>query len=257
MSVIKKEVIIGDCRLLLGDCLGVIPMLGNTSHWITDPPYEKSLHDSKNKLVRRLRTDKGPELKGLNFAAIDEIRDDFVSLAEKYCDNWFISFCTIEGVSKWADSINESSIKYKRGCVWVKPDCTPQLNGQGPAQGCECFVVAWNGNGCARWNSGGKRGIYTHNTNSINRDGRHPTEKPVNLFMEILSDFTKPDEIILDPFMGIGTTGVACAKLGRKFIGIELDPDYFEIACERICKAYDQPDLFIEPPQIMQQQNLI
>ena len=62
---------------------------------------------------------------------------------------------------------------------------------------------------------------------------------------------------IIDPFMGSGTTGVACAKLGRKFIGIELDEDYFNIACERIRKAYDQPDLFIEPPKVMRQEDLL
>lgn len=256
MSVIKKEVIIGDCRLLLGDCLEIIPTVESVVHWVLDPPYEKRLHDAKSHLSD-LRKDGGPELKEINFSSIDEIRKDFIILAEEYCKGWLISFCTIEGVSKWADVINESSIKYKRGCVWVKPDCTPQLNGQGPAQGCECFVVAWNGKGHAKWNAGGKRGIYTHNTNSRTRDGRHPTEKPINLFMEILKDFTNNDETVLDPFMGSGTTGVACAKLGRKFIGIELDPDYFEIACERIRKAYDQPDLFIEPPKAMKQHILI
>ena len=58
-----------------------------------------------------------------------------------------------------------------------------------------------------------------------------------------------PDaQTILDPFMGSGTTLVACVKLGRKGIGIELDPDYFDIACERVRKAYEQPDMFIAPP---------
>ena len=66
--------------------------------------------------------------------------------------------------------------------------------------------------------------------------------------VELLSDFTNHGQTILDPFMGSGTTGVACAKLGRKFIGIELKPKYFDIACERIEAAYKQPDLFVEPP---------
>ncbi len=60
--------------------------------------------------------------------------------------------------------------------------------------------------------------------------------------------FTNQHETILDPFMGSGTTGVACARLGRKFIGIEIEERYFDIACRRIEAAYDQPDMFIEPP---------
>jgi site-specific DNA-methyltransferase (adenine-specific) len=60
--------------------------------------------------------------------------------------------------------------------------------------------------------------------------------------------YTDDQETILDPFMGSGTTGVACVKLGRKFTGIELDADYFDIACERIREAYKQPDMFVEQP---------
>jgi site-specific DNA-methyltransferase (adenine-specific) len=66
---------------------------------------------------------------------------------------------------------------------------------------------------------------------------------------EILQDFSNPGDIILDPFMGSGTTGVACAKMGRRFIGIELDRRYFDIACERITKAYAQGDMFVERPR--------
>lgn len=59
--------------------------------------------------------------------------------------------------------------------------------------------------------------------------------------------------VVLDPFMGSGTTGVACVKLGRKFIGIELEPKYFDIACKRIEQAYKQPDMFIEQPKKAEQ----
>ena len=64
---------------------------------------------------------------------------------------------------------------------------------------------------------------------------------------------SSPDDTILDPFMGSGTTGVACAKLGRRFIGIEIEPKYFDIACKRIEDAYKQPDLFIERPKAVQE----
>ena len=75
----------------------------------------------------------------------------------------------------------------------------------------------------------------------------HPTQKPIAL-MEWCLRFVEGAKTIIDPYMGSGTTGVACVKLGRKFTGIELDPDYFEIACERIRKAYEQPDFFVEQP---------
>ncbi len=65
-----------------------------------------------------------------------------------------------------------------------------------------------------------------------------------------------PADTILDPFMGSGTTGVACAKMGREFIGIELDEDYFNIACKRIEEAYRSPDLFIEQPKKATQEPL-
>lgn len=241
---VRKE-IIGDCTLYQGDCLEVMPTLGAVDHTISDPPYEASLHAAKAHLSS-LRKDSGPELKEINFQSVDDVRPAVVEVVSSICSGWFIAFCTVEGTWKWAEEINASPMKYKRACIWVKPDSTPQLNGQGPAQGAECFVVAWAGTGHAKWNAGGKRGVYRHIVNPSDRHGAHPTEKPWRLFAEILADFTNEGQTVLDPFMGSGTTGVACVKLGRKFIGIELDPDYFDIACERIREAYRQPDMLIE-----------
>lgn len=253
---IKKEVQIGDCRLILGDCLEVMESLEPHDHIISDPPYEDFMHKAKAKAKasRRIRTDGRDEIKKLDFSSIDQIRADVVSTSSGLCEGWFIAFCTPEGVGRWADEINKSEMKYKRACVWIKPDSTPQLNGQGPAMGAENFVCAWAGSGFAKWNAGGKRGVYTHTTNPPDRHGTHPTEKPWRLFTEILRDFTRESQMILDPFMGSGTTGVACAKTGRKFTGIELDPAYFEIACERVRKAYDQPDMFVKAPEPKQHQ---
>ena len=77
--------------------------------------------------------------------------------------------------------------------------------------------------------------------------GKHPCEKPLPLLTQILGVSTRGGNVILDPFMGSGTTGVACAKLGRRFIGCEIEPRYFDIACRRIEDAYRQPRLFEEP----------
>jgi len=72
----------------------------------------------------------------------------------------------------------------------------------------------------------------------------HPSQKPIRLLTNIVENYTKEGGIIFDPFMGSGTTGVACAELGRKFIGIEIDEDYFEIAKKRIERAYSQMVMF-------------
>jgi site-specific DNA-methyltransferase (adenine-specific) len=75
----------------------------------------------------------------------------------------------------------------------------------------------------------------------------HPTQKPLGLMMDLVDSLDA--NTILDPFMGSGTTGVACVRLGRKFIGIEIDPGYFETACKRILEAYRQPDMFVARPE--------
>lgn len=236
--------IIGNATLYLGDCLEVMAGLEPVDHIISDPPYEAALHNARAHLSK-LRKDGGPELREINFDAIDDIREAYVSASAPICNGWFIAFCTMEGVRPWADAINASPMKYKRSCVWIKPDSTPQLNGQGPAQGAEAFVVAWNGQGHAKWNAGGKRGVYTHLVNNAERTGKHPTEKPRRLMSEIIADFTMPAQIILDPFMGSGTTGVAAVMAGRNFIGIERNAEYFELACHRLEQAQRQQDLFI------------
>ena len=111
--------------------------------------------------------------------------------------------------------------------------------------GAECFVTAWCGPGLSSWNGGGRRNVFTHLTNASDRHGEHPTEKPLSLMLELVDLFTQPGDLILDPFMGSGSTGVAAVRLGRRFIGIEKDARYFEISSERIADAVSRPDMFI------------
>lgn len=239
-----EAVTIGRATLYCGDCLALD--LPRVDHIITDPPYEAIMHASKSgpSFKGLVRPDGSHHWKPLDFDPIDAIREQVVAMGEQ-CDGWFIAFCTSEGVWPWAQAINASPMKYKRACVWIKPDSTPQLNGQGPAQGAEHFVCAWAGTGHAKWNAGGKRGVYTHCVNGRERDGRHPTEKPRKLMAELVADFTQPEQTILDPFMGSGTTGVAAVQAGRNFIGVEMNPEYFAVACERLEQAQRQADLFI------------
>lgn len=238
-EAIARDITVGPVRLILGDALAVLPGLDPVDHFISDLPYEAITHAAKNAGAVG-RTDGGVDLKALDFDAVDAIRGDVVRLAADLTRGWFIAFCTSEGVRPWADEINASPMRYKRACGWVKPDATPQLNGQGPAAWGEFFVAAWAGTGHARWNAGGKRGVYTHLTNGPGRTGGHPTEKPWLLMRDILHDFTRPGEMVLDPFMGSGTTLVAALRTGRRAVGVEVNPDYFELAVARVMAAWSE-----------------
>ncbi len=82
------------------------------------------------------------------------------------------------------------------------------------------------------------------------KDGKeHPTQKPIEVMVRCIQELPNNTRTILDPFCGSGTTGVACVKLGRRFIGIEIEERYFNIACRRIEEAYKQPDFFVQTPK--------
>lgn len=236
----RKE-IIGECTLILGDCLEVMPTLGKVDHIITDPPYEAVMQNKWGILSKN--TNKNLH-ENLGFEAIDEIRVPVAKAIKEICQGWAVIFCMAEGVRAWRDAIEESGARYKRAMVWVKPDAMPQFNGQGPSTGHEMMVSAWYGTGISSWNGGGRPGVFSFNKNTIG--ATHPTQKPLPLMMELVSLFSNQGQTVLDPFAGSGTTLAACAKLGRKGIGIEQNPEHFESMCRRIEEAYKQPDMFIE-----------
>ena len=88
-------------------------------------------------------------------------------------------------------------------------------------------------------------------------DTGHPAVMPLDMASDHVFSWSNEGDHVVEPFLGSGTTGVACAKLGRKFTGIEIDPGYFDIACRRIEAALKQPDMFIDPPKPMKQEALL
>jgi hypothetical protein len=214
-----------------------VPQLSGYDHCITDPPYEAEAH------TRTMRT--RAYLEGREpYAAIDfaPITDVQRRLFARLRCQWLLIFCQAEAVGQYHDLLGK---KYKRAVIWQKPDGSPQFTGDRPGMGYESIVCAWCQPGRPRWNAGGKRGIYIHNV----RDGQprlHPTQKPLGLMKELILDFTQPGEVILDPFMGSGTTGIACLELGRRFVGIDRDPTYYQVACQRLAQTAAQGRLFPE-----------
>lgn len=243
-DAVKKDVTIGNCRLLLGDCREILPLLGKVQAVITDPPYEAVMQNKWGVLSRNAPSSHVRH-ESIGFDAIDDMRDAVAEAVKGVCEGWGVFFCMAEGVRAWRDAIEATGAKYKRAMVWVKPDAMPQFNGQGPSVGHEMMVSAWYGTGHSRWNGGGKPGtfIFTKNTPG---GGQHPTQKPLPLIQELVALFSFPGDTVCDPFLGSGTTGVASVKLGRKFVGIEVNKQHFETACRRIQDAINAPDMFIQ-----------
>lgn len=249
------ETLADGVEIWMGDFREILPhSVKQCDHLITDCPYEQRSHDATGG-IRRADGIEPP--KPLSFMGVDLLREDLVVRAKIICKGWMLCFCTTEGVAIWRDEIERQGLKYKTPMIWVKPDAMPKFNGQGPSHGHECIVSAWCGTGYSSWNGGGRRGVFTHLVNPVGRDGRHSTEKPLALMCELISLFTNAGDLVCDPCLGSGTTALACIKLGRRFVGCEIDPVYYAIAKDRITRALSQPDMFIEPAAKLKQGKLI
>lgn len=235
-----------------GDCLQVMPTLPDKSvdHTITDAPYSEHVHSKNRRMLRgegrgrkaivkpngRVYRECG--LVPLDFEALpDSTRDTAAAQFERVARRWLLAFTNAEAQSKWEAALVAAGARHIRVGAWVKIAAQPQLTGDRPGTGFEAIEIAHASGQRCRWNSGGHHAVWTYQI-ATDRNGTgdrvHTTQKPVDLMMHLVSDFTDPDELILDPFCGSGTTGVACLRLGRRFIGIEKDPKYAAIARERL-----------------------
>jgi DNA modification methylase len=218
-SPIIREVTIGNCRLIQGDCLEVMPLLGKVDAVVTDPPYGIGYKWDKaggfGSCGGRLWNGKAGWDGQTNPQAISEALSISGGRAIVWGGNYY-DLPPSRGYLVW-DKMQDGFSLADSELAWVSEPITPKTFRYARAQ--------------------------------LASEGKtHPTQKPLRL-MEWCLGFLPDAQTILDPFMGSGTTLVACAKLGRHGIGIEIDPDYFDIACERVRKAYEQPDMFIAQPE--------
>lgn len=227
----KQPTIIGDATLYLGDCLEILPTLGQVDAVVTDPPYGIGYVKGSGGRTGAYRGSK--ENCGRNTAPIvgdDRPFDPIPWLAYRNVLMW--------GANHFVRRIPEGC---GRWLAWNK------LDDMEPFDDFSDVEFAWHSLGKAsricnfKWKGGIAR---VKAGEDKTRD--HPTQKPVGLMLWCLNQIGAA-ETILDPFMGSGTTGVACVKMGRKFIGVEIEPKYFDIACRRIEEAQRQPDMFIKP----------
>jgi len=240
----SNPVVIGNAELWLGDCLEILPTLSKVDAVVTDPPYGAEVH-AAGKRVKATGLSRVIIESPLPFPPLTTAqRDGLIAWCGQRCSGWLIAFHQCEHSGDWKNASQEAGLKYRRTMVWVKPDSPPQLSGDRPAQGFEAIHASWCGEGKSIWSGGGRRGVFNHATLDDNDGKSHPTCKPEALMKELVSLFSATGSCVLDPFMGSGTTGVACMNLGRKFIGIEIEEKYFDIACARIEQAQKQVRMF-------------
>ena len=215
-------VIIGDAVLYCGDCMDVLPTLDKVDAVITDPPFGVGNFVQISGNVRGeevLWNESGPSAEF--FQLLKEKSTHRVIWGANY-------FNCFEGAG---------------GLVWVKNQPMPNMSKA------EMASVSW-GNKVELLNL-----TWTNYVNT--KESIHPCERPVGLYKWCIEQVPKQPQSILDPFMGSGTTGVAAIQLGRKFIGIEREPKYFDIACQRIEQAVAQGQLFAPEPMKQFQEALV
>jgi site-specific DNA-methyltransferase (adenine-specific) len=216
------------CVIWNADCREVLPTLGGVDLVLTDPPYDFEAHTCQRRTRAVIEGRKADD--SIPFAQIST--EDYIALLSIQC-NWLVAFCQAEMVATYRDLLGDS---YRRAMVWIKPDSAPQFTGDRPAMGYESIVCAWRAAGKSKWNSGGKRGVYTY-LQGHSRTSGHPTEKPLGLITELAGDFSLGG-LVLDPFMGSGTTLIAAKQLGLKVIGIEKEERWCAAAAKRLSQEY-------------------
>ncbi|MBZ9659830.1 hypothetical protein LB523_12310 [Mesorhizobium sp. ESP-6-4] len=231
--MIRREATIGNCRLILGNCTEVLPTLGKIDAVVTDNPYGMGYDTDSTRFSSKDQTlYKRPIGAGRSDRAIHGDNQPFDP------STWL----TFPEVILWGANHFSQRLPIGSTLVWLKKK--PERYG------------TFLSDAEIGWQSGGY-GVYAFHAPDSNARRRleftgstlapataHPTQKPIAL-MQWCVERTK-GKTILDPYMGSGTTGVACVKLGRKFIGIEIDEGYFDIACKRISNATERPSLLLE-----------
>lgn len=225
----------GNYKLYQGDCLEVMKNIedGSVDLVVTDPPYKTITGGDSN--GANSERPKGM-LRGNRKLFKHQKMNISVWMPEIYRilkdESHCYIFTNVLNLQEMLDEASKAGFKLHNVLVWEKNNCTPS---QYYMKNCEYVLFLRKGK--AKWINNIGESKTVHKFNNIIGNKLHPTEKPVDLLEYYLLNSSEPNDVVLDPFMGSGSTGVACLNTNRDFIGIELDEGYFNIAQNRIEEA--------------------
>jgi len=233
-AAIIKDITIGPCRMILGDSMAVLPLLDEKADMgCMDPPYpltsggnavevmgglfSHAEYDNGGELMDMVRWD---QMGGPIYRALKPSADCYVMSNDK---NLFAAHGGFTGAGfELHNILSWNKVRATRNRWYMKHN--------------EFTLYFWKGTARVINNCGS---MQTFTLNAPRESG-HPTEKPVALMAHYIENSSDIGDLVLDPFMGSGTTMIACVETGRRGVGIEKDPEYYEIACARVQAALDR-----------------
>ena len=223
----------GTATLYLGDCLEILPTLEGVDAIIMDPPY--LLSDSGpgeshfGMSLNKFDSDAYKTItNGFDVNAVFTALSDICKPFNAFC------FCSNRQISEIM-AHHEARGRATTLCIWHKTNAAPFANGVWRGD-IEYVIHAKDSGAVFVGNAVEKKKVTEH---PMVHDDTHPTVKPLRIVSKYIGICSTIGQTILDPYMGSGTTGVACLRTGRNFIGIEIDPKHFQTACDRMAREID------------------
>ena len=241
----RDEINSNGIRLINGDCLVSMDNIedGSVDLLLTDPPYNLGLFMQERATnLKRMRANYFGAAGWDNLSSEDwaESMDGFFKEASRVVRKGgsVIVFMAVIKLETLISLAQKHGFYYKTTGVWHKLNPMPRNMNLHFINSTESWVYFVNGAKTGTFNNEG-RAIHDFYESSVTPKsekefGKHPTQKPVELMGHFVSLLSNPGDVVLDPFMGSGSTGVSAKELGRRFVGIELDEDYFDIAAKRM-----------------------
>lgn len=247
-------------QIINGECVSIMKSFPNhcVDTIITDPPQRLARKDS----IKREKTNnpkwKRQRDRDFDFGEWDyfETKEDYMNFSREWLTESFrvlkldaniVVFVSRSFLSHVGDFLEENGFKWRQTLFWIKPNPMPRLRHVTFANGVEQAIWCSRGKNMFNWDLGHSPNFFSHPILSNSAEKTcHPTQKPEKLIKWIMDYLTRTNDVVLDPFVGSGTTCAVAKKLGRRWIGIDASPKYYEVSRNRISSIPERMDNYLE-----------